>query len=211
MIFITAVSFDVETTGLSPETEEILEVAAVKFTFNPEGGTIDLGTFTSLVRPTKAIPDFITKINNITDDMVKDAPLPREVLLKFFGFCGINSIMIAHNASFDAAFLGRAVRKCQIPMPLNPIFDSLKMIKKIMPEYNSYKLKEIAKKLDGQTGISLEKDKLHRAEYDCIILREVFVVCLKKRFQNKDLFQQNAVKELSRVHGKPIAFIDFAS
>lgn len=210
MIFITAVSFDVETTGLSPETEEILEVAAVKFTFNPEGGTVDLGTFTSLVKPTKKIPHFITEINNIDDDMVKDAPEPREVLPKFFRFCGINSIMVAHNASFDAAFLGKAIRRCQMPMPLNPIFDSLKMIRKIMPEYNSYKLKEIAKKLDGQTAIHLEQAKLHRAEYDCIVLREVFCACLKKRMQHNDLAQNIAVKALTKIHGKPIAFMDLA-
>jgi DNA polymerase III subunit epsilon len=212
--YISVVAFDVETTGLSSEIEDILEIAAVKFTFDPNlglGGLVDLGTFTSLVKPTKKIPFFITEINNIDDAMVKDAPEPKEVLPKFFRFCGISSIMIAHNASFDAAFIGRGVRKCAMPMPLNPVFDTLKLIKKIMPEYNSYKLSQIAKKLDGQTAIALESAKLHRAEYDCIVLREVFCACLKKRFQNGDLLQRNAVKEISRVHGKPIAFMDFAA
>jgi DNA polymerase III epsilon subunit family exonuclease len=208
--FITVVSFDVETTGLSPETEEILEIAAVKFTFNQEGGTIDLGAFTSLVKPTKKIPRFITEINNISDDMVKDAPELSVVLPKFFRFCGINSIMVAHNASFDAAFIGKAIRKCRMPMPLNPVFDSLKMIRKIMPEFRSHKLKEIAKSLTGQTALELDSSKLHRAEYDCIVLREVFCACLKKRMQHKDLAQDTAVKALTKIHGKPIAFIDLS-
>lgn len=214
MSYVTAVAFDVETTGLSPEVEEILEVAAVKFTFDPEkglDGIVDLGSYVSLVKPNKKIPFFITEINNIDDQMVENAPTLAEVLPKFLRFCGISSILVAHNASFDAAFIGRGVRKCSLPMPLNPVFDSLKMIKKIMPEFCSYKLKEIARKLDGQTAIKLEKAKLHRAEYDCIVLREVFVTCLKKRFSSKDLLQHNAVKELTKVHGKPIAFMDFAS
>src|SRR6266704_2115247 len=158
MNFITVVSFDVETTGLIAEMEEILEVAAVKFAFNSEGGIMDLGTFSSLVKPTKKIQRFITEINGIDDFMVKDSQPIQDVIPKFLKFCGINSIMVAHNAKFDAAFIGRAVRKCGIPMPLNPVFDSLKIIKKIMPEYNSYKLKEIAKKLDGQTMIKLDKE-----------------------------------------------------
>jgi DNA polymerase III alpha subunit (gram-positive type) len=195
--YVTAVAFDVETTGLLPEVEDILEVAAVKFTFDPEkglDGIVDLGSYTSLVKPTKKIPFFITEINNIDDEMVKDAPPLGEVLPKFLRFCGISSILVAHNASFDASFIGRGVRKCAMPMPLNPVFDSLKMIKKIMPEFNSYKLKEIARKLDGQTALTLD-----------------FVTCLKKRFSSKDLLQHNAVKELTKVHGKPIAFMDFAS
>lgn len=213
MNYITVVAFDVETTGLDPALEEIIEVAAVKFTFSQESGLIsakDMGTFTSLIKPSRPIPEFITQINNISNDMVKDAPDPKSTLHKFFRFCGINSIMVAHNASFDASFLGRAVRRCGLAMPLNPVFDSLKMIKKIMPEYSSYKLKEIARRLEGQTAVAVENSKLHRAEYDCIVLREVFCTCLRKRFQDKDLWQANAVKELAKVHGKPLAFIDFA-
>lgn len=214
MSYITVVAFDTETTGLEAESEDIIEIAANRFTFCPEEGigftAVEVNRFQSLVKPTKEIPAFITGINHISNEMVKDAPDLKPVLFDFLRFCGPSSILVAHNASFDAAFVGRAVRQLAMPMPLNPIFDSLKMIKKIMPEFRSYKLVEVAKRLHGQTGVNLDLSKLHRAEYDGIILREVFCACLRKRFQCSDLLQDRALKKLITVHGKPLFFPDFA-
>jgi DNA polymerase-3 subunit epsilon len=214
MSYITVVAFDTETTGLEADSEEILEIAANRFTFSPADGagfkSVEVGKFQSLVKPKKKIPAFITQINNISNEMVKDAPDLLPVLLDFIRFCGPSSILVAHNASFDAAFVGKAVRRLSMPMPLNPIFDSLKMIKKIMPEFRSYKLVEVAKRLQNQTGVDLDLSKLHRAEYDGIVLREVFCACLRKRYQCSDLLQDRALKNLISVHGKPLFFPDFA-
>lgn len=214
MNYISVVAFDVETTGLDGENDEIIEVAANKFTFIPDEKvsfvTVETGRFSSLVKPKNEISAFITSINHITNEMVKDAPDLRPVLVDFLRFCGGASILVAHNASFDAKFIGRGIRRNAIPMALNPIFDSLKMVKKIMPEFRSYKLVEIAKRLHGQTGVNLETNRLHRAEYDCIILREICCACLRKRYQCSDMLQASAMKKLIQIHGKPLFFPDFA-
>lgn len=214
MTYITFVCFDCETTGLDGENDEVIEVAANKFTFVPDEHVnfvaLETGRFQSLVKPKQEISAFITSINHITNDMVSNAPDLRPVLVDFLRFCGGASILVAHNASFDAEFIGRGIRRNAIPMALNPIFDSLKLVKKIMPEFRSYKLVEIAKRLHGQTGVNLKTNRLHRAEYDCIVLREICCACLRKRYQCSDMLQDRAIKKLVQVHGKPLFFPDFA-
>lgn len=211
--FVTMVAFDVETTGLDPDKEEVIEIAGVKFTFEKKDGklvTREIGQYGSLVKPGKLIPEEASRVNNITNQMVENAPEIKPVLQAFLRFCGLSSVLVAHNASFDAAFLGKAIRKQGLVMPQNPIIDSLKFIRKIMPEYASHKLGEIARKLGDQTGMALSKDELHRATYDCQVLKEVLCTCLRKRYQDKDLAMDVAVKSFESVHGQPLAFSQFA-
>lgn len=207
------VAFDVETTGLDPDKEDLIEVAGIKFTFEKKDGkltTREISQYSSLVKPGKLIPEDATRINHITNQMVENAPDPKPVITAFLRFCGLSTILVAHNASFDAAFLGKAIRKQGLVMPQNPIIDSLKFIRKIMPEYASHKLSEIARKLGDQTGIALNKGELHRATYDCQILKEVMCACLRKRYQDKDLAMDQAVKSFESVHGAPLSFVQFA-
>jgi DNA polymerase III epsilon subunit family exonuclease len=207
------VAFDVETTGLDPEKEELIEIAGIKFTFEKKDGklaTKEIAQYTSLVKPGKLIPEDATRVNHITNQMVENAPELKPVLTAFLRFCGLSSILVAHNASFDASFLGKAIRRQGLVMPQNPIIDSLKFIRKIMPEYASHKLGEIARKLGDQTGVILDKGELHRATYDCHILKEVMCVCLRKRYQDKDLAMDQAVKSFESVHGAPLSFVQFA-
>src|SRR3954468_25000769 len=89
--FVTLVAFDIETTGLDPEKEDILELAGVKFILERRDGKLvakELGQFQSLVKPTKLIPDEVIRIHNITNQMVEDAPALPGVLQNFFRFCG---------------------------------------------------------------------------------------------------------------------------
>jgi DNA polymerase III epsilon subunit family exonuclease len=207
------VAFDVETTGLDPDKEEVIEIAGVKFTFEKKDGklvTREIGQYGSLVKPSKLIPEEATRVNNITNQMVENAPEIKPVLSAFLRFCGLSSVLVAHNASFDSAFLGKAIRKNGLVMPQNPIVDSLKLIRKIMPEYASHKLGEIARKLGDQTGMSLSKGELHRATYDCQVLKEVLCACMRKRYQDKDLAMDVAVKSFESVHGQPLNFAQFA-
>jgi DNA polymerase III subunit epsilon len=211
--FVTMVAFDVETTGLDSEREEIIELAGVKFTFAKDQGkliTKEISQYSSLVKPGKLIPDEATRINNITNQMVENAPELKSVLTAFHRFCGLSSILVAHNASFDAAFLGKAIRKQGLVMPQHPIIDSLKFVRKIMPEYASHKLGELARKLSDQTAITLNKGELHRATYDCQVLKEVFCACLRKRYQDKDLAMDQALKSFESVHGPSLSFVQFA-
>lgn len=211
--FVTMVAFDVETTGLDPEKEELIEIAGIKFTFEKKDGklvTKEIGQYSSLVKPGKLIPEDATRVNNITNQMVENAPELKPVLTAFLRFCGLSSVLVAHNASFDAAFLGKAIRKQGMVMPQNPIIDSLKIVRKVLPEYASHKLGEVARKLGDQTGMALSKGELHRATYDCQILKEVLCTCLRKRYQDKDLAMDQALKSFESVHGAPLSFVQFA-
>ena len=211
--FVTLIAFDLETTGLDPEKEEIIEVAGIKFTFEKKDGrlvTREIGQFASLVKPGKLIPEEATRINKITNQMVEDAPEPKQVLAGFLKFCGLSSVLVAHNAAFDAAFLSKAIRKHGLAMPGNPVIDSLKFVRKIMPEYASHKLGEVARKLGSQTGLILSRSDLHRAAYDCEVLKEVLCACLRKRYQDRDLAMDQALKAFESVHGQPLSFLQFA-
>ena len=211
--YITIVAFDLETTGLDPEKDEIIEIAGVKFSFEKVDGKIKAKTlkeFGSLIKPTRFIPEDSTAVHHITNQMVENAPTAKEVIPKFLRFCGLSSALVAHNASFDAAFLAKAIRKNGI-MPQNPIIDSLKVTRKLMPESVSHKLSDLAKRLNTQISIEVDKSQLHRGLYDCQVLKEVFSVCLRKRFQEADLAMATAVKAIEKVHGQTMRFTQFAA
>jgi DNA polymerase-3 subunit epsilon len=214
--FITLVAFDVETTGLEAEKEDIIELAGVKFTFERQGGPAgklvprETARFESFVRPTKLIPEEATRINKITNAMVENAPELKDVLPKFFRFCGLSSVLVAHNAEFDTKFVSRGIRRHGLVMPQNPVVDSLKFMRKILPEYSSHRLGEVARKLGDQTGLALNQGDLHRAAYDCVVLMEVFTACLRKRYQDKDLAMDAALKSMESLHGPALRFDQYA-
>ena len=210
--FVTFVAFDIETTGLDPEREDILELAGVRFTLERKSDGLaskEMGRYQSLVKPRKLIPEEATRIHGITDAMVENAPEAKPVLQAFFRFCGLSSILVAHNASFDASFLAKAMRQHALVVPQNPIVDNLKVVRKILPEYASHKLGAVAQKLGGRAGFTLKQEELHRAAYDCTVLMEVLCACLGKRYQDKDLAMDQAVKSLESVHGPSLRFSQF--
>lgn len=211
--FITMVAFDVETTGLEADKEDIIELAGVKFTLERRDGKlapVEVGQYSTLVKPTKLIPDEATRINNITNQMVENAPDLKTALQGFFRFCGLSTVLVAHNAEFDAKFIAKGVRRHALVVPQNPVVDSLKFVRKLMPEYSSHRLGEVARKLGDQTGLALNQGDLHRATYDCIVLKEVFTACLRKRYQDRDLTMDTALKSLESVHGPALRFAQYA-
>jgi DNA polymerase III alpha subunit (gram-positive type) len=88
--------------------------------------------------------------------------------------------------------------------------DNLKVVRKILPEYASHKLGDVARRLGDQTGLDLRREDLHRAAYDCEVLKEVLCACLRKRYQDKDLAMDQALKSLESVHGQTLRFSQFA-
>ena len=191
MFFSKFVAFDLETTGLSSQKDEIIEIGAVKFTVKVENGQVvpqKIKDFQTFVKPNMMIPAEATRVNHITDAMVENAPAVADCLRQFTAFCGQDTILVAHNADFDAGFLKVAYEKNPQLLPGNPIVDSLRLSRSILPELKNHKLGDMAMLFKRQQLISMKIDSgdMHRAVYDCEMLMEVFVSLLKRRLKEKD-------------------------
>jgi DNA polymerase-3 subunit alpha (Gram-positive type) len=152
---------DIETTGLSFRTEKITEIGAVKV---KNGEIID--TFECFVNPEIHIPERITELTGITDDMVKNAESIDKVMPKFLNFIG-NLKLVAHNADFDIGFLKYNAENLGLEMN-NEYIDTLAISRQLFPDFKKHKLGIIAEKL----GIVVEN--AHRALDDVITLVKVF-------------------------------------
>ena len=157
--------FDVETTGLEPESgERIVEIAAVKVR-NKQG----LGTFHSLVNPgNRKISPAAFAVNQISQDMLKGAPNISEVMPLFLNFVS-GSCLAAYNAPFDFGFLSSESKLINSELPAGlQIVDILIMAKNILPGLERYALESVSKTL------GINKIQEHRALSDAQLTVEVF-------------------------------------
>lgn len=148
------VVFDVETTGLSAVYNTVIELAAVRI---KNGEIID--TYESFADPKEPISALIVELTGITDDMVKGAPDPLEVIKQFREFAG-DATLVAHNASFDIGFLNVGYKKLGLQEVQNPIIDTLELGRFLYPEFKNHRLNTLCKKFD------IELVSHHRAIYD---------------------------------------------
>ena len=203
------VSFDTETTGLSSVKDQIIELAGVKFTTELQGNKrvpVVLDTFEEFVKPTILIPAEATAINHITDAMVDNADSVEQVIPRFIKFCGLSSVLVAHNADFDRKFLAQAIASHKLTTLKNPIIDSLRIARKVHPEYPNHKQETLAKRLSraGKIELDLHTEKLHRALYDCEVLAKVFAGLLTEGFTPADLQRDSFLKSVQSVHAAPL-------
>ena len=124
---------DVETTGLNPKEEKLIEIGAVKVV---DGKLVE--RFQSFVRPGRPLEARIVELTGITDEMLAAAPLPAEVMVKFQEFCGDWPIM-GHNLPFDYAFLKKAMVNEKITFEKQGL-DTLRIARKYLPELESRSL-----------------------------------------------------------------------
>jgi DNA polymerase-3 subunit alpha (Gram-positive type) len=137
------VVFDVETTGLDAANDKIIEIGAVKIV---KGEIID--TFAAFINPQRPLPENIKRLTGITDEMLVDAPLITEVLPKFFDFVGQESVLVAHNASFDLAFLNENAEYIGMAKWGGSVIDTLALSRAILTNIRSHKLNKICEALD---------------------------------------------------------------
>lgn len=169
----TYVVFDIETTGLSKEKEMITEIGAVKVA---DGKIID--RFSTFVNPQRPISAEITKLTGITDDMVKDAPTIEHVLPEFLKFCE-DTVLVAHNASFDTGFIRIAAERAGLGELHHTIVDTLELARALLPELNKHKLDIVCEHL----GVTLNGH--HRAVNDAEATAEVFIKFLDMLAEKK--------------------------
>ena len=156
------VALDLETTGLSPQNDAIIEVGAVRV----RDGRIS-EEFSRLIDPGRALPRFITRLTGITDADLKGQPAIEAVLPDLEAFLGDDAVT-AHNASFDIGFVNTA-RELQGRSPLNnPVLDTLLLSSILLPRLRDHRLATLA----AYYGVSLER--AHRATDDARATAEVY-------------------------------------
>ena len=157
------VIFDLETTGISPNYDEVIEISALKV----KGGEV-VDEFNTLVNPGRKIPFGTTKVNGITNAMVAEAPAFSHVLAEFLDFAE-GLVLVGHNiARFDMKFIWRDAEQYFGEIPQNNYVDTLQVARKHLPKMEHHRLVDLAE----HYGISSEG--AHRALNDCYMNQKVY-------------------------------------
>lgn len=153
--------YDTETTGIRPDKDRIVEIAAYDPVLNR--------TFVSLVNPQISIPKEAAAIHGITDEMVANQPNFAEVGKLFIEFCHDDVVLVAHNNDlFDSQFLKHESKRHQLAMPEWPQVDSLKWSRKYRSDLPRHSL-QFLRQIYG-----IAENQAHRALDDVIVLYQVF-------------------------------------
>jgi len=163
----TYVALDIETTGLSPDKDAIIEIGAVRF--HP-GGEVS-ATWSSLVNPDRPLPFRIQQLTGITQADLAGAPSLFQVLPALSRFVG-DATIVGHNVGFDLDFLNR-----HGALVTNPRIDTFELASILMPHADRYNLGRLAEEL----GISFPTR--HRALEDAMATKELFLAMVERASQ----------------------------
>ena len=161
------VVFDLETTGFDPRSAKIIEIGALKYRNNE---LVD--KFSVLINPGCPIPDVITLITGIDDDLVKNAITIDEALPKFIAFIE-DYPLVAHNSKFDLSFIEENIQYLNLPMISNTNIDTVYLARKYIKGVFNHKL-ETLKNYFRLTTSS------HRSIEDCLTTNYVYQYCKNK-------------------------------
>ncbi len=161
------VAFDVETTGLSPKNDRIIEIGYARYM---NGKIVESGS--CLINPGRPINN--AHIHGITNEMVADKPDFTKAYTMFTQFIG-DSVLIAHNASFDVRFMKAEIERNQLEPVNNPVINSLTLFRHWYPNASSHKLAALT------NSIGLPQTRQHRAQDDSITLLHILHHGIKAR------------------------------
>ena len=166
---LTYVVFDTETTGLDPDTDEVVQIGAVRVV---NGRIVEGERFDMLVDPGRPIPPGSTKVHGISDDMVAGAPGIDEATRRFHAFAG-GSVLVAHNAPFDLAFLKRYGARTGLDFS-HPVLDTVLLSAVLFGGSATHTLDALADRLD----VDISETVRHTAIGDALATAQVLVGCL---------------------------------
>lgn len=155
------VCFDLETTGLSPDKDEIIEIGAVKVI---EGKVVD--RFMRLVKPNQRISETVTEITGITNEMVAAAGPTDRIVFDFLQFCEDYPIL-GHNLMFDYRFMRRYAKKYYMNFEKAGI-DTLKIARKVLSELSSRSLESLC------DHYGIVNTSAHRAYHDALATAKIY-------------------------------------
>jgi len=171
------IAIDVETTGLDESSDYIVEISAVIFN-NME----ITQKFSTLVYSPVPISEEASEVNNLTDDMLKDAPQQNVAMLQFSEFIRDaldgNTVLVAHNSYFDYKFICEAFKRCGINATL--LMDDTLRLSELYLNARTNKLPDVARHL------SIKYPRNHRAEKDAIICGKIYTHFIKQYISNNE-------------------------
>lgn len=147
---------DLETTGLDPRWDDIIEVAAIRII---DGDVAE--HFQSLVNPGYEIDDFIVELTGITNEMISTAPQLGDVFPQFIDFLG-DAIVIGHNANFDVNFIYDNCSNLSLPDFKNDFIDTMRLSRRLFKEHSHHRL------VDLVNCFGIADDIEHRALSDAV-------------------------------------------
>ena len=190
---VTFVVVDVETTGGSPASASLTEVAAARY----RGGEL-LGTYQTFVRPDERIPPFITALTGISDAMVADAPRVGEMLPSFLEFVG-GAVLVGHNLRFDLSFLDHALASTGRERLANRTVDTLALSRRLVRDMvDNCKLGTLA------ATLRLPHQPSHRALTDVLATGDLLHALLE-RAGSFGILGLEELLDLPRLVGHPQA------
>ena len=178
----TYVVFDVETTGLSAIYNDLIQVAASKMY---KGNVI--AEFDEFINPGHPLSAFTTELTGITDDHVKNAKPLEQVLQEFQEFCK-DTVLVAHNATFDVGFMNANYERHGLPKIGQPVIDTLEFARNLYPEYKRHGLGPLTKRF----GVALEHH--HMANYDAEATGRLLFIFIK------EVAEKHGVTDLARLN-----------
>lgn len=148
---------DIETTGLSPEYDEIIEICAFKYR-----GSELVNKYSTLVKPDREVNDFITQLTGITNNMLASAPSAVDVMQPLYDFIG-SDIIVGHNVNFDINFLYDYCTSILSKPLSNDFVDTMRIARLLHKENKHNRLSDLAKQYN------LSYEGAHRAGFDCAL------------------------------------------
>lgn len=177
------VALDLETTGLVPAYDDIIEIALVRV---KDGNPIE--TYQTLVNPGYEIDDFIVDLTGITNEMLASAPTLMEVLTEAASFIG-DAIIVGHNVHFDVNFLYDALAQYLNSPLVNDVYDTLRLSRRLFPDAADHRLDTML------TIFGISSDQHHRALADAFGAHKcaeyIRNYLQKNNIEPKDLFLSN--------------------
>lgn len=211
IIYEEFIALDVETTGLDPVTDKIIEISLIKFKYGKA-----ISSISSLINPKRKVSKKITELTGITNEMLEYEDTIEDILFDLLNFIGTNAI-VAHNAMFDIKFLRNACRayfEDENYYIENPVIDTLKLSRLMFKDLPNHKLPTILE------HISFSVSESHRSESDALGAAQIYIrycnfyneklIKKQKEFSQDELKCYKIATELLVKNNKSIDYLKYA-
>lgn len=183
----TYVVFDVETTGLSAVNNDLIQIAASKMY---KGNIIE--QFDEFIDPGHPLSSFTTELTGITDQHLQGAKPLKHVLEAFQVFCQ-DTVLVAHNATFDVGFMNANYERHGLPLITQPVIDTLEFARNLYPEYKRHGLGPLTKRFQ----VALEHH--HMANYDAEATGRLLFIFIN------DVLERHGITDMADLNTKLVA------